>query len=154
MLIVGIILTIVGGIMTAWGKNQQNSWEYSVAKAFGSSSDTAGADIVFYIGLLLLIVGIVLFVVACVKKISASKAGYTPPKNYGTTPSLNTPINPMVKCTSCGSDIDSTMAFCPNCGSAKGSLPPKIYTPQFCHSCGAQLNSGEAFCHECGNKVE
>ncbi len=53
---------------------------------------------------------------------------------------IKEPIN-KIKCSNCGTDVDSTLKFCPECGNPLGN---------YCKKCGAKLIAGKKFCPECG----
>ncbi|NSW89623.1 MAG: zinc-ribbon domain-containing protein [Firmicutes bacterium] len=62
-------------------------------------------------------------------------------------------------CTSCGTEIDRNVMFCPKCGAkqeqgaqaAGGQGSSSVST--FCTKCGASVVPGAAFCPSCGNKL-
>lgn len=46
-----------------------------------------------------------------------------------------------VKCKKCGTSVDETQKFCPECGERIGN---------FCKQCGVKLSTNQKFCPECG----
>lgn len=57
------------------------------------------------------------------------------------TTNNNKPQSNKVKCKKCGSDVEETQKFCPECGEKVGN---------FCKSCGEKLDKKQKFCPECG----
>ncbi|MBN2558370.1 MAG: zinc ribbon domain-containing protein [Clostridia bacterium] len=60
-------------------------------------------------------------------------------------------------CSSCGEEVEDTVAFCPKCGNK--FEPKAVEEPEdeakgnVCASCGAEIEDGVAFCPSCGAKV-
>ena len=50
------------------------------------------------------------------------------------------------KCITCGSSVNPTFKFCPECGE-------KLAKVSFCTECGAEQKGGAKFCSECGHKM-
>lgn len=54
-------------------------------------------------------------------------------------------------CTNCGTALEDTQAFCPNCGAPKMIMPaPQVNR---CNNCGTELMPGQEFCPNCGQKA-
>ena len=155
-MILGILLTIVGIIMTAIGGSWRNTWEYQVAKAWGyKGEEMIIIDAVFTIGIIALIVGILLIVLKVIKKSSGGgKRGFSAPKITINIPNFTAPKK--FVCANCGTEVAENMSFCPNCGCAEKrelGAPVQQQTLAFCPNCGSAVNPGEAFCPRCGTKV-
>lgn len=63
----------------------------------------------------------------------------------------------MVKCNSCGLDVDDNFENCPNCGSSLKSVNQDISDEKNdifkCSSCGNEISPSDDFCTHCGNKI-
>ena len=162
-MILGILLTIVGVIMTAIGGSLRNTWEYQaakVAKAWGWLDAEEKfyifiIDAIFVIGIIALILGIIRIVLKVIKKSSGGgKRGFSAPKITINVPNFTAPKK--FACANCGTEVAENMAFCPNCGCAEKrelGAPVQQQTLAFCPNCGSAVNPGEAFCPRCGTKV-
>lgn len=64
-------------------------------------------------------------------------------------------IKGVVRCASCGAEVEDRMAFCSSCGAA---LPKKesaiAENSMRCENCGALLKNGMRFCTSCGKSIE
>ena len=66
-MVIGIVLAVLGGVLTAWSYNQMDTWDYSLSKAFLDGDGTETIDLAYYAGIALLIIGVLVFIVACIK---------------------------------------------------------------------------------------
>ncbi len=147
MLVLGIIMIVIGAGAYIWAKNMQDSFEYSWYAMWGSS-DYEYVDVILYIGIFLLIVGAVIFILGCTKKISQSNNKEVPMQNV--VPSYN---QQLLTCKQCGAQMSTSMAFCPQCGAKKDILNQPEPNNSFCGFCGEKISSDEKFCHSCGNII-
>lgn len=147
MIVFGVILMLCGGVAVLWAHSTQNSFEYKWYEMFGSS-DYEYVDVIFYIGIFVLIIGFILLIVGCSKRNSKTdKSDYISSDAHNNT-DINTPFN-NITCKQCGALIDKSMSFCPNCGSKNNTNTSK---KKFCSNCGLQANENESFCGNCGCK--
>lgn len=119
MIIFGVILMICGMAVGLWANSMQNSFEYNWYEMWGSS-DYAYVDILLYVGIFVFVIGIILLIVGCTKRISNNDQ-----KSYFNSGDLNVDIHndekryPVLNdftCVQCGALIDKSVSFCPNCG--------------------------------------
>lgn len=59
-------------------------------------------------------------------------------------------IQGSIKCTSCSSEFNKDMSYCPDCGQKNlNKVPEKV-----CTVCKAVLDDSSSFCGSCGNKID
>lgn len=152
MIVLGIILMIGGIASYLWANNMQNSFEYKWYEVWGSS-DYEYVDVILYIGIFSFVIGVILLIVGCTKRISKPDKS-----NYINSVNLNSDIysnedkkfvSKNVTCGQCGASIDKNVLFCPYCGCENKS---KSVQNKFCGNCGAQSKENENFCSNCGYK--
>lgn len=156
-MILGAILAAIGTIMTVWGHNQQQTIEYKWCKAFEEYSETIGIDAVFYIGLILLIIGIIVLIFSIVHKFSSGGSSLLQMNSTNKVADLQS--RNKYRCAKCGALMDESMKFCPDCGANEIMPDTPLSTKNqsqdiFCGNCGAKISNSEVFCHECGNKLQ
>lgn len=148
MIIIGIILMVCGAGALLWANNMQNSFEYKWYEMFGSS-DYEYVDVIFYIGIFILIIGFILLIVGCSRRISQyDKSNHTVNSDIHSTADTNPFANDFI-CKKCGVKINENVSFCPNCGSKNDS---DIAKKKFCGNCGSQVKDDDLFCANCGYK--
>lgn len=145
MIIIGIILIFCGGVAGLWANNMQNSFEYNWYEFWGSS-DYSYVNVVYYVGIFALIIGVILLIVGCTKKIAQ-------PYNFKTNNIINNtqPVRHLTTCINCRAEVEQGIAFCPFCGSSQNTEQENMY--RFCKNCGAKIIGDVNFCPECGSKM-
>lgn len=63
----------------------------------------------------------------------------------------------IVTCPKCGAECESSLSFCPSCGTAlpkqeAPTPPPPMPPTKYCSKCGKQIAGDATFCPFCGNK--
>ena len=62
-------------------------------------------------------------------------------------------VKGVVKCPSCGAEVEMGSAFCPVCGEKMVSVKKLTNDTIYCDSCGAPIAEGKKFCTACGKKI-
>ena len=148
MIIIGVVFMICGGAAALWAHNMQNSFEYNWYAMWGSS-DYSYVDVIFYIGIIAFIAGVVFLILGCTKQISQSnQSNHINGNTYGdNVPNFNVD---KVICSKCGAHINNNATFCPNCGYEN---KPQISQQKYCGNCGNKITANAAFCPICGEKI-
>lgn len=135
-MVFGIILAIVGGVLLAWGKTQQGDLDYALSKAFLDSDETALIDLAVYVGIALLIIGVLVFVFTLVKYIVSSKEKDEPGSWT----------------CSCGNVNDENANFCARCGKQRIIPVNKQNNGFWICACGSEQSFENNYCSHCGKK--
>jgi tetratricopeptide (TPR) repeat protein len=61
-------------------------------------------------------------------------------------------MNPSSRCTSCGTDLDTSDRFCPSCG-REANLPVFPGQPKTCPLCGQANQAAASTCTSCGARI-
>ena len=59
--------------------------------------------------------------------------------------------NKLMKCVSCGAELEEGAKFCEKCGHA---VEPERETEQYCSVCGEKIEEGTLFCAKCGHSFK
>ncbi|MGN0538995.1 MAG: zinc-ribbon domain-containing protein [Candidatus Fimenecus sp.] len=147
MIVLGIILIFCGGFATIWASDMKDSFEYNWYSMWGSS-DYAYVDIIYNIGIIAAIAGVLLLVLGCVKKTNANGQSNAPvfPDTYRPPVLQNT-----ILCPYCNANMSSDAKFCPQCGN---KINPDVSPQRFCEKCGEKIGTDDVFCTQCGNKQQ
>lgn len=152
MIILGIILMIAGIASYLWASSMQNSFEYKWYEMWGSS-DYEYVDVILYIGIFAVVIGLIFLIVGIAKKYTQTdKSNYTGSGNLNAdirNNAANYSILNHITCEQCGALIDKNVSFCQNCGSKNNAGFSKN---KFCSNCGTQVKENENFCGNCGCK--
>lgn len=148
MVAFGVAFIILGCIAWIWASNMQNSFEYGWYDFWGSS-DYSYVDTIYYMGIIVLIIGVILLVVGCAKSYSNS---LKEPEN--TKDDSEIPQPPKKQCLYCGAFIEKDAHFCTNCGQEQKAQPPLNHKDKYCRNCGNKIGENSAFCSRCGYKAE
>lgn len=105
MAIWGAVCAIIGAFLSIICYIEGSSYEYALRVTYGNQSNWA--EPLFYIGLVMAIVGILLLVVGLTMQSSNS----TPPPTVNVSPTLSTPLY----CIQCGEQILSGNFVCTMC---------------------------------------
>lgn len=153
MIVAGIILTFAGLVGTLWAHNVQQSFEYSWYSMWGSS-DYEYVDVLYYVSIPVLFLGVILLMVGCIKYFSSTNNHSSVITDSDIEKKVyveNNINNSKVECAYCKSVLDSNAVFCPYCGEKCRENGKEV---AFCSNCGTRINSGKVFCSCCGNKVQ
>ena len=139
----GWLFLLTGGGATGYALYVRDSIDYKLNHfAYGTQTE----DIIFYVGLGLLLLGFIFILI-----------GYLKPKKETVQPNQTTThsaprqsyhTNSVRKlCNSCGSVSNFECDFCPNCGQ------PFIKRRPVCSKCGHEISENATFCAYCGTKT-
>lgn len=138
MIAVGIVFIILGGISVFYGNQLNNNMEVKLDEFFSKGTTNPGEGFVI-IGIIALIVGGIFLIAGLIRILIKSKNSNTTPvtqkakqsvkintlnelKNKGliTQEDYDAEISKLtnikVYCRNCGTAIDNSSSFCPNCG--------------------------------------
>jgi len=146
MIAMGIIFIMlgVGGISVS--SLQMNSNSYRINSLFGNEPSII--DIVFWISVVIAVLGAILLLVGIMKKITENKSN----NSSNQTAQNFQPVQPAqnLQCMSCGNRITSQSEFCSRCGNKVQALNFVVT----CTTCGALVESGSGFCNKCGSSLQ
>lgn len=145
MIVAGVICFSIGLIGSLWANNIQQSFEYSWYNMWGSS-DYAYVDVIYYLSIPLVAVGIILVLVGCIKKYSSANSSHTETTEYTPEKVIYRKNEMESICSFCKRELKADMSFCPYCGA-------EHKTEVFCTQCGKKINEDAIFCSKCGMKV-
>ena len=150
MLIFGsIIAIIVGMLLYREGATINNDIDAQMESIFNEGKTNPGSEaqtmgmLLFGVGFVLLVVGIILYIR---KKNQDSNAGAIS-HNAKISSSFSTHSK---RCNQCGSIIVPNSKFCLECGA---SLDQQEELPIFCSHCGTSLPRKSKYCIKCGQSV-
>lgn len=153
MLFFGILFGILGAVGYFYGNSMNNDAEAQL-KSFFETGKTNPGDPFKYIGIALIVLGVLLILASIIR--SASKSGrskdasvtvmyqqpYYVPAQNNMPPAAQNPAQGRV-CGACGCANPPANTFCAQCGAA-------LATKRICRQCGAALPAGNTFCGRCG----
>lgn len=163
MIVLGVILSLCGGVGLFYAIDQRDTFSYGVNSLIGGS--TSEVDIVYYASIAALILGVIL-IIAGLSKSSKSKANatlqqVTPPQRQPIVPvqyfpnqyssQNNNASQRKVVCKNCCSSFnyDPQIMFCSKCGS---TIEDKSLQNKNCIMCNSANDIDNAFCSICGSK--
>lgn len=142
MIIIGTIFILCGGCAGFWAYSIQNPFGHN-CNEYWVSPDYSYANVVCYIGILTLIIGIILLIIGCTKKIAQS--------NNSKINNNIQPIRSLTTCINCREEFEQGSVFCPFCGTNQNAQHENKC--RLCKSCGAKINNNVNFCSECGSNI-
>lgn len=118
-MIVGVVLAIIGLIMTVWGGTKKSGYDYEIYQELERFSETRKIDAALAIGIIFLIIGIVLLALAYLKKTNGGSNTTVFKPTNGSNVNIGIPVRNNGRCAKCGAVMNGNMQFCPVCGQRK-----------------------------------
>lgn len=135
MIILGWLFSIGGGLGLIYTTSERDKTEYKWSNALGG--DTSDIDMLYYVSIAALILGIIFLIVGYLRSIKRSNDQKSNQQKYQKSVSIDY-HNPAIEADTnhvahiIETNADDEVLFCPSCGNA--------------------FKSGDVFCSKCGKK--
>ena len=139
-MVIGIILTVVGALLTGWAHNQMDSLDYRISQAFFDGDDNGIINLAYYAGIALLVIGVIVFLISCVRYLSSKnkKEETENASNPKATSIEHYPFSVQNQASLSGVSYQQNSLYCKNCGNAI------TREDRFCSKCGKALTMEKA----------
>lgn len=134
-MVIGIVLTVIGALLTGWAHNQMDSLDYRLSQAFFDGEDNGTINIAYYAGIAMLVIGVVVFLVALTRYLSSRNNKETDNVNGNSLLSENYPYAEQSQNVQNGAGQPANVRYCVNCGNEIG------LSDRFCSKCGIALRT-------------